>query len=394
MSTTPFRDTSRGIAHSLIYLCSTEIAVSPYIIPLQDAPANLFADSSGLSPADIFPLTLYSSHQLVIPQKPLYAIFAYASHLLSSVFPRNVTNSLLQADDINKLAQLDTITKIMMIQNSEHARALNIRKKLILARTCSAPDHLASYIQAELDWTSVVLGIAAHAKVGLLWHHRRWLLTQLAPLSADRRRWVKPDPDTLSTERISAELALIAECAKKYPRNYMAWAHRTWLVQCTGTDPQKQLPLILQHIERNPTDHTALQHLIQLLQLPCSRQDTTQPSAMPDFSAIIETMLDLVQRYPNKETPWLALRQICVLLLSDRATLQRAIRLADKLAGAEISEPGHSLHTTWTGERNTKARNLACRSAFFLECLDSDDMSQLSSNNARLLLSETRSETR
>lgn len=411
---------------------SEEIAISPYIIPLPDkdeepalpSPSTSPSDtSSKLQPRDLYPLTLFSQTQLVIPQKPLYGIFAYAAQRLARDYPRNTVRELLQCvrassnalvymrsspESQHKRQDLDSLTRIMMIQNPEHARALNIRKMLvrfqILQSVCDddIESRADNVVRAELEWTSLILGIASHAKVGLLWHHRRWLLTLLASGTTSTSPYCSISRVRLQVDSLKAELEVVDKCAQKYPRNYMAWSHRNWLLHSIvggGADMvQGQLEKMSAHMYTNTKDHTAAQHIIQFLLL-LQRQSGSKTLYEGCLVSMQETACDLVARYPDRETVWLFLRQMVQVSGLKTEFAKRGALLAERLADGGMENRAKSeLGYHWTSEEAHKARRCAIRTSFFLAALSGASSCQhegggLASLEARRVLRECREES-
>lgn len=342
---------------------SSEIAVSPFAIPAEDPYKSTSADAFTTTS----PFTILERDKLVVPQKPLYAAYAVAIQKLSkysratvhallrerqnrpSVAAGDVPSDLADTED-STLASLEAITRIVLLQNPEHLRALNLRKRLLLARSSQDSQQRLQDIRDELHWTKLVLGVAANAKMGTLWSHRKWLLG-LLDLHGDTRRILltadsPPHNDHSLHHNVSPllppadfaamlqdEIRLVDLCSHRYPRNYTAWAYRSRLfrrfspsvnVNSTATSSwqlEREHANLSEHLRLNIRDHTAAHHILTIL-AGCSDQAHTQHRACSDDfarrkvqSETVILAFDLVNRYPGSETPWLLLRGVVHLAI-------------------------------------------------------------------------------
>lgn len=359
-------------------------------------------------PSYIHPFSLFEADKLVLPQKPLYAVYGYAVKLLASPLfdgrsvrarlPSSWTDSALPSASESRMkdgggqsfgshfednciwskcsakqtstfaAQVDRVTRTILLQNPEHVRALNIRRKLILSHfqpeqpqsqgiapasvspSSFTPCETAVIIKRELHLVQLILEIAANAKMGTLWSYRRWLLsilyrsTTLPSAGAYRCsrsvfHYSTHSHLALELNDLVREIDLVSDCAAKYPRNYQAWSHRSWLLKpCFLERPspsppslmsfptsnsdarqvrRKEVEEVLHHVSINITDHTAVHHLISMVRLFQQSVSGVSTNALPRdlhselcsyLRQLQDTSLDNVRRYPHRETPWLFLR--------------------------------------------------------------------------------------
>ncbi|KAK9900435.1 hypothetical protein P389DRAFT_207928 [Cystobasidium minutum MCA 4210] len=402
----------------------SEIAVSPYVLPEEGvtppSPASLPSCSkqsvNKVVSHSIRPFSLIDGDKLVIPQKPLYAIYSYAVKALSR-YPREIfhTTSSAAAAGIDSkgkssgendtLHRIDDFTKCILIQTPEHARAMNLRKRMLLSRLSKyIPGHaevecVGKFIREELHLTELILGIASNAKMGPLWHHRKWLYALLHSLHSDEqnvadesgtsllahhmkgRKLLRVKPVALSLLEFQHELKLVDMCAERYPRNYQAWSYRYWLIlgQVSSSRPHanqgidkadaggsgssvasrekaayptlsREYETMEEHISTHITDYTAATHLLNIVQLSiqCSSWSAEQPSSTL-LDRCFTSAVDFVSRYPYKETPWLLLRGVLALAREHQQSsiesasssgiyqkyLQEALTLARSLAKTE-----------------------------------------------------------
>jgi hypothetical protein len=198
---------------------------------------------------------------LVVPHSILYAQYPPAQEQVKL---------LKHSEDWQTL---DEATCIVLLQSPEHLTAINARRRLVLAR--------ASTPEAELRFVRLLFTMRPHCKSLPLWHYRRWLLKRLDA------------PD------LSAELLLARQCCAAYPRNYGAYCHRVILAR-QASDISAELAAVQSHLDVNPSDHTAASLHVYLLSL--------RPEATQAESALVFARLE---RYPQFETSWLHLRDLC-----------------------------------------------------------------------------------
>lgn len=444
--------------------------MSPYILPDEEedaASASNQAFTSNPGPnvkhiisRSIRPFSLIEGDKLVIPQRPLYALYGYAVKTLCTV-PQNVlkptTSDRLRGGE--KLAatsadatlqQIDDITKCILIQTPEHGRAMNLRRRLLLhklaqKRHATTKDEWSHLIRQELHLTELILGIAANAKMGPLWHHRKWLYSlshsiALQDISSSHNslldvhlmggqlRGVEPIP--LTTSDFEHELDLVNVCAERYPRNYQAWAYRLWLIKGQvisssasrhrQRDGQEDLPSITVavlnkeykdiegQLSTHITDHTAATHLLRVVDL--SIQDCIPGGeAVGLLDRCWTFALDFVTRYPYKESPWLLLRgtlalykkqsELLVKSRSDmyEARMRDALSLAQEVVstrtnrGSTSKTEAISQLDDWEDQQAASSLKYATRSLFYLSCKgEVQGHASLGSSEARGILEKFR----
>jgi hypothetical protein len=295
--------------------------------------------------------------------------------------------------DQDTLARLDNLTRVILVQNPEHLRALNSRKKLILRKVSKAhkTQSDAAVNQAiydELHLTRLILGIAANAKMATLWHHRKWLLSLLFQKKEALAKCLHHLPSIpLPHDILEQELELVDQCASRYPRNYNAWAYRAWLIRGADADHiQVEWDRITKHLRTNITDHTAVVHGLNTL-LPRTADEGRKKD-------LLHMAHDLVERYPYKETPWLFLRGLTIKL-GDQQVVLEAQRLPQRiLAQARVTlekypTKDEQRETSWAAKEAQKAAEHAFRTGYFLRAMGDPgrpDYGSLSSMEAKALL--------
>jgi hypothetical protein len=145
---------------------------------------------------------------------------------------------------------------------------------------------------------------------------------------------------------VQDELSLVVQAVQRYPRNYQAWSHRTWLItSAAGRSPLPtgarrsaahadgirlrstvldELDRVRDHVRRNVTDHTAVAHALRLLAhlglssspyqaVEESGREGNRDGRRDEGQEWLALAKDLVERYGSHETPWLLLRGVVQL---------------------------------------------------------------------------------
>ena len=117
-------------------------------------------------------------------------------------------------------------TTALLLMDSEHLTAANIRKRALLTDLqnatsdpgAAAAADAAQLLRRELQFVDSLLTahLHRHTKSPTLWGHRRWLLGQCAV----RGVGVDPRGDLNRVVMVAGE---------RHPRNYYAWDHARWL---------------------------------------------------------------------------------------------------------------------------------------------------------------------
>lgn len=348
--------------------------------------------------ANSYPFTILEGDKLVIPQKPLYAAYLHAAKALAKLPRTSTAGQTLEPSD-GSWRSIDRISKVIVLQNPEHTQALNLRKRAIHASASREA------VEAELHFTALILGIPANAKMSSLWHQRRWLLSLLygtaehgipsATSSARHIFRMKADIN-LPQDVLEREIALVAQAAKLYPRNYQAWAYRGWLLKCqeasalAGTEERrlaeayvaKELTLLTSHLRLNATDHTAMVYVTDLLQ---SSLATAQ-----DWKRMQKVGLDLAGRYPHREMPWLFIRFFSQHSgpAGNEAFWEETERLIMGIVDVETQDKAKQ--ADWAQQETERAVRFARRSQLFVAYAFRGSMRGLGDVRARRLLESTR----
>ena len=313
------------------------------------------------------PLAPFSLHEddasLAIPAKALLSLFVVANanlHELASGRQRG-------ADPRTLSPELDVVTRVLLLQMPEHATAGNVRRELLLQRCAGmAASAVREAIEAELDVVAMLLRVDSVAKSSVLWHHRRWLLAWLVRPDASpppRRSHISPvQLQPLSANQFETELALVARCVEIYPRNYGAWSHRHFLHQATelaladGGERTAQARRLLEDDRARVAARVASSVADASAALQLQRLCGTLGLA----GAAFDDAHDAVERYPERETPWLRLRMATLACRDEPTRLSRTFDLAQRVCDSRGLNSGAS------EEARGRAALLATRAVLWL----------------------------
>ncbi|KAJ7782737.1 hypothetical protein B0H16DRAFT_1494175 [Mycena metata] len=321
---------ANALVHTLAGLLMQNSLLSLEIVP-GNIEAYLVEPPSPGQPSREFPFLLMDGH-LGVPQKILYHLYPLALELLN-------TESREDQHDASC---------VILLANPAHQTAMNTRKRLIQSGALSA--------HAELNFSAMLLGSSRSAsKESILWAHRRWIFSVLYSrtipyFKASSPGWVcsSEDPE-IPPDMIEKESELISRCCETYPRNYHAWSHYHFVVQCIHTSLRSShpadspyLPLfaveflkLRRWIGSHVSDHSAVHHscsIISLLQ--SSELPQYQPVLGPLVDGHFEHALGLVASFPSHESLWMYLRATITLSPANANTLaSKAISRTTALDG-------------------------------------------------------------
>ncbi|KAJ7209715.1 hypothetical protein GGX14DRAFT_631691 [Mycena pura] len=302
--------------------------------------------------AEDFPF-LYTDGHLGVPQRVLYQLYLLAIPLLNT--NRDIPS---QAD----------ASCVVLLANPAHQTALNTRKRLIQSASLSA--------SAELAFSARVIASSRPcAKESIQWAHRRWLLAFIYPRAhsggVSPAHDGDPVPD-IPPETIENEFGLISRCCELYPRNYHAWSHHHFIVECILASlgdshpsdsphlPQfvRQIQNLRHWIECHVSDYSAMHQTCNVVsRLQSLHQYHTVLGELADPSYHFEHAMSLVTSFPGHESLWMYLRAIIGASPTNASTF---IALAMSSA-AELSGPFRDQFILWV-KRGEIVDQLAIRS--------------------------------
>ncbi|KAJ6589808.1 hypothetical protein DFH09DRAFT_1140161 [Mycena vulgaris] len=302
--------------HTLASLLMQDSPLSVEIVP--GRIEQYITETLGTTgPSTAFPFLHVDDH-LGVPQKNLYQLYLSALGLLDMKNPESK----------HAASQIDA-SCVILLANPAHQTAVNVRKRLIQAGTLSAP--------AELDFSARLLASSRpSSKESIQWAHRRWIFGRLYPrtstpldLGPPLQGWTPDlsDIPEIPAAAIEAEFELISRCCETYPRNYHAWSHHHFMMQCIyvslrGSHPvdTPYLPLFVgeihklrRWIETHISDYSAMHQFcgivsrLQSLDLP---QYTSTLDELANPAVHFEHAISLVTSFPSHESLWMYLRSI------------------------------------------------------------------------------------
>ncbi|KZO99681.1 protein prenylyltransferase, partial [Calocera viscosa TUFC12733] len=242
---------------------------------------------------------LLSEGHFGIPEKILYHSFAEVVR----VYPSFRRIEALDSDDA-LLA-----SSVILFANSDHNSAFNFHKRMILEGRLDEP--------SELAYIKLLAMIPKNSKSSLLWHHRRWVLERLfpaTPLDGDDSEWHVHLP----VDTCEEEVLIVTRACQSYRRNYLAWAHRSFVLQqmrkrCltdVGSEYKslfsKEYQNMTSWMESHISDHSAAQYLCQLQR--AMEELNLHPVGAMTLPSPVGYFVELIQTYPDHETLWLGLR--------------------------------------------------------------------------------------
>lgn len=236
----------------------------------------------------IGPYVLVDGDKLVIQQKTLYGAYKTAcGQLRAQTLGKRGSRAVDDAcGDEEQLRKMLDAALVILIQNADHATAVNVRRRwLLLQRRRRREKHGEEANREEnreekeeLRYVGLILaGITWASKSSLLWQYRRWLVQQLADIDG---------------ACISEELQVCTAACDAYPRNHAAWTYRAWLARTYfDTDTlDAERAHILTHLDRKSSDHSAAMYLEQLLHTQNMRDEIQEAMARAQKRAVIHGM--------------------------------------------------------------------------------------------------------
>ncbi|KAJ6497718.1 hypothetical protein C8R45DRAFT_865657 [Mycena sanguinolenta] len=262
-------------------------------------------------PSTEFPF-IYQDGHLGVPKKVLYQLYLSALDLLKSE---------------SVASQLDA-SCVIMLANPAHGTALNVRKRQIQSGTLSA--------HAELKLSEMTLPSSRpSSKESIQWAHRRWCFSFLYPrtlldLGPALQGWECGSPlevPEIPADAIEAEFKLISRCCETYPRNYHAWSHHHFVMQCVYASLRDSHPAdspflalftaeflnLRRWIESHVSDHSAIHQfcsLVARLQSLDLTQYRSTLAPLADPAVHFEHAVSLIEAFPNHESLWMYLRAV------------------------------------------------------------------------------------
>ncbi|KAJ6495759.1 hypothetical protein C8R47DRAFT_1116266 [Mycena vitilis] len=292
---------------------------------------------------------LYVDGHLGVPKKILYQLYLSALGMLKS-------------DIIT--SQLDS-SSVILLTNPAHQTALNVRKRLIQSGALSP--------HAELRFSATLLPSSRPcSKESIQWAHRRWIFNILYPrvlgdFGPPLQGWARNSPTEvpeIPPDAVENEFELISKCCESYPRNYHAWTHHHFVVQCIYVSIRSCRPADFPYlapltgeftrlrgwVESHVSDHSAIHHfcsLISRFQSLDLAQYHSVLGPLANLSVHFEHAISLVAAFPSHESLWMYLRAV-IKLSPDANTLAASAILTT----AALDSPHRDKFVLWVKNRD------------------------------------------
>jgi len=234
-------------------------------------------------------------------------------------------------------------SSVILLANSAHQTALNMRKRLIQKEFLPP--------QKELGFIAALLrGSHDCVKQSIVWDHRRWLFRYLygqvyvspdvqehsPPVDewtrcGDSSRFPNMPPDV-----IRKEFNIVSQACEKYPRNYHAWTHWHFCMETlyfslqdsakSDKDRRDYVDVLACEfsylrcwVEQHVSDHSAVHQLCSLVRRfdslrlrypgPFSNDPLSgDPLGSMDAASSLAHAMSLLTSYPSHESLWMYLR--------------------------------------------------------------------------------------
>lgn len=222
--------------------------------------------------------------------------------LQAFVVAHQVLFTYLQNCPVDKEQNLRDAAAVMLLIDSEHLTAANVRKRLLRNQVNNDWAKAQVILDAELCWVDSYLTsyLHRHTKSPTLWAHRRWVVEQF-----------QNEKNRKTSLAHFKEVILVA--AERHPKNYYAWSHMRWLqsleIGFTASREPEQDPDVVALIysaqdwcRRNPSDTSGFSFLLH-----CLTKIESKWHALAVFSNILNFAIDYKWAH---ESVWVFLRTL------------------------------------------------------------------------------------
>ncbi|OAD73608.1 hypothetical protein PHYBLDRAFT_168046 [Phycomyces blakesleeanus NRRL 1555(-)] len=238
-------------------------------------------------------------YPLVVVESKLGISFQHLTALLSEAHKRYVL--VRDAKGAADLAELEQVSRVLILIKPDHYTAMNTRKQLITSGQIS--------IENELLLLELMFTIPKHSKSSIAWHHRQWIY---------KLKHSRNDPQSRLIDHINIEheLQLCDRTITLYPKGYYTWNYRHWLLSTMESDHhfvQKEYHHSRSRVEVNVSDHSCLQHL-ELALFAIVKDSPLKISILEDHLRWLD---GVIISYPGHEALWYHRRYCLDILLCD-----------------------------------------------------------------------------
>lgn len=264
---------------------------------------------------------------------------------------RNAAFESIDGENQNVVDKLMDCISCLLLLCPDHATAWADRRRVLLKLESGRTKQVDAFPARVLFWKAELgymnMLFTQHSKAPNAWGHRRWVCRQiLALLSLENfsseERW-QPSEEFLQWATL--EIAVCSVIGEKYPKNYYAWTHRSFVIRkianvmnsniCTddadGTCREDIKSMLeteadgtMQWLLRHVSDHSAAHYGGEALSIwlevgqdmnTCTRNDTRSSNSKMDWKiGILNVKLQescaLIENFPSHEVIW-TWRRIC-----------------------------------------------------------------------------------
>ena len=255
---------------------------------------------------------------------------------------RNAAFESIDGEYQNVVDNLMDCISCLLLLCPDHATAWADRRRVLLKRESGRTKQGDTFPARVLFW-KVELGymnmlFTQHSKAPNAWGHRRWVCRQILTLLSlenfsSQERW---QPSEEFIQWATLEIAVCSVIGEKYPKNYYAWTHRSFVIRtianvmnskmCTNDangmcreDMKSMLETeadcTMLWLRRHVSDHSAAHYGGEALSIWLEvGQDMNTNSKMEWQIGILNSKLQescaLIEKFPSHEVIW-TWRRIC-----------------------------------------------------------------------------------
>lgn len=240
-----------------------------------------------LATLDISHIVVHIQHNLGLVSYILKPLYIYAMKELQSYI--NILKDRPIHVDVNILANLQMLTRTILLIKGDQPIAINYRKLLIKRKFITSND--------ELIFMNILF--TKHPKSPSCWQHRRYCLEHL--------------DNQIQEITALSEIQICTQSAELYPKNYYAWVHRLIMLKYISLESlEGELDFISLWLYSHISDHSAINHYYQVLKHLIDREDIVFEKY---FIRCIQDNHRLIVNRPDSESFWLLRRSFMTILL-------------------------------------------------------------------------------
>mmetsp|Transcript_4109 Transcript_4109/g.11309 ORF Transcript_4109/g.11309 Transcript_4109/m.11309 type:complete len:465 (-) Transcript_4109:64-1458(-) len=247
-------------------------------------------------------------------------------------------------------SQIIDATTCLLVLCPDHATAWSDRKRALslMERQCKcgrSEDRSSGALcfVSELNFLDILF--SQHSKAPNSWTHRKWICRKIVnglTFSASNERSTRGNWETLQTWA-GREIDVCTRVAEKFPKNYYAWTHRSFVVQLVITscfangcpriiEPvtdflSEELTFSKSWLSTHISDHSAVHYGSETLRkifawyrsISCAdvatnRKNACRRSCLAEAKLALSGAGDLCSRYASHEAIWIW-RRLCATVV-------------------------------------------------------------------------------